>query len=89
MGHDQWAPVNSLAVIVNAQSAMNCYWPMPFRKRARITFTNESEKDLTLFTYQITYAKAPIADNTGYFHAQWRRTTTERFRPPAQRFWTG
>lgn len=81
VGHEIWAPVNSLAVIVNAKSALNCYWPMPFRRRARITFTNENAKDMTLLTYQITYAKAPLPENVAYFHAQWRRSVTERSNP--------
>ena len=81
VGHDLFAPVNSLAVIVNHTSAVNCYWPMPFRKRARITFTNESENDLPLMTYQITYALTEIPENAGYFHAQWRRAVTDRLAP--------
>jgi len=49
---------------------------MPFRKRARITLTNESNKDLQLLTYQITYARTDIPENAGYFHAGWRRAVT-------------
>ena len=30
-------------VCVNPGSAFNCYWEMPFQRRARITLTNESE----------------------------------------------
>ena len=81
VGHDEFTPVNSLAVVVNPMSALNCYWPMPFRKHCRITFTNESKKDLTLLAYQITYAEAEVPDNAGYFHAQWRRTVTDRANP--------
>lgn len=81
VGHDVFARVNSLAVVVNPTSALNCYWPMPFRKHAKITFTNESEKDLTLMTYQITYAVTETPANTGYLHAQWRRSTTSRSFP--------
>jgi hypothetical protein len=81
VGHDIFAPVTSLPVVVNPTSALNCYWPMPFRKHARITFTNESEKALSLLAFQITYAKAPIPDAAGYFHAQWRRGVTDRADP--------
>jgi len=81
VGHDLFAPVNSLAVTVNATSAMNAYWPMPFRKHARITFTNESEKDLLLLAYQITYAKTEVPEEAAYFHAQWRRTAVDRKMP--------
>jgi hypothetical protein len=81
VGHDLFAPVMSLAVVVNPMSALNAYWPMPFRKHARITFTNESEKDLSLLAYQITYAAGPLPDNAAYFHAQWRRNVTDRKAP--------
>ena len=81
VGHELFAPVNSLAVIVNAKAALNCYWPMPFRKHARITFTNDSDKDLTLLAYQITYSATKVPDNAGYFHAQWRRDVSNRSNP--------
>lgn len=81
VGHDQFAPVNSLAVIVNPTSALNCYWPMPFRKHALITVTNDSDEELGLLTYQITYATGQLSANAGYFHAQWRRATTDPTRP--------
>ena len=81
IGHDLFAKVNSLAVIVNPKSALNCYWPMPFRKHARITFTNDGDNELGLLTYQITYAKVDIPDNAGYFHAQWRKSTVDPSNP--------
>ena len=34
-----FAPVSSLAACVNPGS-VNCYWPMPFAKRCRITLEN-------------------------------------------------
>lgn len=81
VGHELYAPVNSLAVIVNPTSALNCFWSMPFRKHARVTFTNESDEDLTLLAFQITYAETEVAENAGYFHAQWRRAVTDRSNP--------
>ena len=81
VGHDIFAPVNSLAVITNPKSALNCYWPMPFRKHARITFTNESSKDIEILAFQITYAETEIPEEAGYFHAQWRRAVTDRKNP--------
>ena len=81
VGHNRFAPVNSLAVIVNPRSAFNCYWPMPFRQHAKITFTNEDKDELGLLTYQITYAEIDVPENAGYFHAQWRRAVTERSNP--------
>ena len=81
VGHDRFAPVRSLPVVVNPTSALNCYWPMPFRKHAKITFANDSEKDLSLLAYQITYAMAPVPENAGYFHAEWRRGMTLKSNP--------
>lgn len=81
VGNDRFAPVNSLAVIVNHASALNCYWPMPFLRHARITFTNELSRPLNLLTYQIDYVKAEVPPQVGYFHAQWRRATTKRSYP--------
>ena len=81
VGHDIFAPVNSLAVIVNPASALNCYWHMPFRKHCRITFTNETDHDLTLLAYQVTYAETEVSRDSGYFHAQWRRSVTDRSEP--------
>jgi hypothetical protein len=76
VGHEKFARVNSQVVVVNPQNALNCYWPMPFRKHAKVTFTNESDKDLELLAFQITYSIAPVSENSGYFHAQWRRAKT-------------
>ncbi|WP_165226987.1 glycoside hydrolase family 172 protein [Aquisphaera insulae] len=82
VGHGKFAPVHSLAVVTNPQDALNCYWPMPFRKHARVTFSNDSTTDdVTLLAYQITYAEAPIPADAGYFHAQFRRARTDRVNP--------
>jgi len=81
VGNDRFAPVSSLAVIVNPMAALNCYWPMPFRRHAKVTFTNDLSRDLGLLTYQIDYELTEIPGDIGYFHAQWRRATTERSFP--------
>ncbi len=81
VGHDRFAPVNSMPVVVNGTSALNCYWPMPFRRHARITFTNELDGELPVLAFQITYAQTEVAQDEGYFHAQWNRSITERSTP--------
>jgi len=73
IGHDTFAPVDSLPVVVNPSSALNSFWPMPFRKHARITFTNESDRDEGLLAYQITYTEGAVPSNAAYFHAQYRQ----------------
>jgi hypothetical protein len=64
--------VSSLAVCVNPGSAFNCYWEMPFQRRARITLTNESERERRLY-YQITYTLCDVPDDAARFCAQFRR----------------
>jgi hypothetical protein len=71
-GWQRYAQISSLAVAVNPGSAFNSYWVMPFRRSARITMENIGEKEMTLY-YQITYALTDVAEDEGYFHAQFRR----------------
>jgi hypothetical protein len=78
IGNDKFAPVNSAAVVDVPAASMNCYWPMPFRKHARVTVTNDSEKPIPLFTYQIDYRVSAVSEETAYFHAQWRKATVSR-----------
>ncbi len=81
VGHERFARVNSQAVVVNPRNAMNCYWPMPFRKHVKITFTNEADQDLTLLAFQIDYAETQVSANAGYLHAQWRRSNSSEQNP--------
>ena len=69
-----FAQISSHAVCVNPGNAFNCYWPMPFRKRIRITMENRNPyEDMRIF-FQINYALGPVPENAAYFHAQFRRT---------------
>lgn len=72
MGWNQYAPLQSLAVCVNPGSAFNCYWPMPFRKKCRITMENIDDKDMVLY-YQVDYTLTDVPSDAAYFHAQFRR----------------
>jgi len=81
IGHERFASVKSQVVTDNPTNALNCFWPMPFKHHAKITFTNEGEKDLTLLAFQITYSLTPLPKNIGYFHAQWRRAETDGQNP--------
>lgn len=71
-GWGKYAQINSLAICVNPGSAFNCYWPMPFRKKARLTMENLDDKDMVLY-YQVDYTLASVPKDAGYFHAQFRR----------------
>ena len=66
--------VSSLPVAVNPAGGFNCYWEMPFRKRARITVENLSPDPVAALYYQINYTLTEVPDDCAYFHAQWRRS---------------
>ena len=62
----------ALPINVNPSNGMNCYFPMPFRKHAKITIENRFPIEVTGFFYAINYALTEIDDNEAYFHAQFR-----------------
>ena len=80
-GHALRTKVSSLPIAVNPSGGFNSYWPMPFRKSARITVENQRWEDIGGFFYQITYALADVPDDAAYLHAQWRRAVTDRANP--------
>ena len=73
MGWGKYSPLQSLPVVVNPGSAFNCYWPMPFKKKCRITMENLDDSEMRLY-YQVDYVLAQVPDDAAYFHAQFRRT---------------
>ncbi|NLX14585.1 MAG: DUF2961 domain-containing protein [Phycisphaerales bacterium] len=81
VGHERFGAVNSIPVTVNTANALNCYWPMPFRKHCRVTLANEGADDLELLAYQITYTLTEVTEGTAYFHAQWRRASATKENP--------
>jgi len=58
---------------VNPVGGFNSYFPMPFRKRARITVENVATEACPLY-YTVDYALTEIEEDDAYFHAQFRRT---------------
>lgn len=66
--------ISSLAVAVNPAGGFNCYWEMPFRRKARITLENLAPEEVRGFYYQITYTLTDVPDEAAYLHAQWRRS---------------
>ena len=79
MGWGQYSPLQSLAVCVNPGSAFNCYWPMPFRKKCRITMENIDNTDMVLY-YQVDYILTDVPSDAAYFHAQFRRVNPLQYK---------
>jgi hypothetical protein len=66
--------VLALPINVNPSGGMNIYFPMPFRRHARITVENDSPDDLEGFFYTINYTLEPVPEEALYFHALWQRS---------------
>jgi D-arabinan exo alpha-(1,3)/(1,5)-arabinofuranosidase (non-reducing end) len=64
--------------------AFICFFPMPFRKRARFIIENDAKSMVRLFFYQITYLQLEkdLPAHTPYFHCRWRRERCSRGGPP-------
>lgn len=71
-GWGKFCQISSVPVCVNPGSAFNCYWQMPFRKKAKITIENLDDRPMTIY-YQINYTLTDVPTDAAYFHAQFRR----------------
>jgi hypothetical protein len=63
----------AIPINVNPSGGFNCYFPMPFKKHAKITVENRASFNQGGFFYAITYALTDIDNKDAYFHAQFRR----------------
>ena len=80
-GHALRVNINSIPIAVNPSGGFNSYWPMPFKKSARIEVENQRWEEIGGFFYQITYELDEVPADAAYFHAQWRRSVTPIERP--------
>ena len=65
----------SAPLMVSPDKALNSFFPMPFRKHARITVTNEGRIGVNALYFNIDYRafSHPLTDDALYFHAQYRQ----------------
>jgi hypothetical protein len=71
--------IQSLPVMVEGGDGYNCFWKMPFYKAAKITVTNEGDKAVRSFYYQIDYTEVDkLSKNTAYFCAQYKQEFPEK-----------
>lgn len=62
----------------DAGRGMNCWFPMPFRRHARIEVHNEWRQPIEFF-YYVDHEIYPAWDeDLAYFHVQWRRENPTR-----------
>ena len=60
---------------VGNNKALNCFFPMPYQKHARITVTNEGKQAASHLYFNIEYRTETqkLPPHTLYFHAQYRQ----------------
>ena len=74
LGLGTYTVFQSALITVNPEQALNSYFPMPFSKHGRITVTNEGEKDISDYYWNIDWVRmASLPAGTGYLHAQYRQ----------------
>jgi hypothetical protein len=74
LGHGRQYQVQSRLVNVGDNAtALNCYWPMPFYKHARLEIENRGARSIRRFFYNIDYELGTISSRQGLFHAEFRR----------------
>ena len=70
----------SIPLQVGSDKALNCFFPMPFAKHARVTVTNEGAIKTDAFYFNLDYRaySKPLAPEPLYFHAQYRQAAPAR-----------
>ena len=75
LGLGDYYTYQSIPLQVASDKALNCFFPMPFQKHARITVSNEGSIKTDAFYFNIDYREynKPLAADELYFHAQYRQ----------------
>ena len=75
LGLEDYYLYQSTPSSVGANKALNCFFPMPFQKHARMTVTNEGAIKTDAFYFNIDYRaySKPLPSDSLYFHAQYRQ----------------
>jgi len=75
LGLGDYFQFESIPLSVASDKALNSFFPMPFRKHARITLTNQGSEGLDAFYFNIDYQalSKDLPTDTLYFHAQYRQ----------------
>jgi hypothetical protein len=74
LGFGKYVEYKSAPIAIGGIKALNCYWPMPFAKGARLTLTNEGAQTINSCYFNIDYRldEQPTQD-IRYFHTQYRQ----------------
>ena len=83
LGLGEYHLYQSLPLAVGGDKALNCFFPMPFEKRARITLTNEGKQraEAVYWNIDLRAYRLALPAETLYFHAQYRQATPNKAFP--------
>ena len=72
-GYPKPLKITSIPINVNPTGGMNSYFPMPFRKSAKIVVENRLPEAFHGFFYAVSVDEDAVCDGEAYFHARFRR----------------
>ncbi|HJO92027.1 MAG TPA: glycoside hydrolase family 172 protein [Victivallales bacterium] len=72
--------ISGIPINVNPSGGMNMFFPMPFKKNAKITIENGSVNDLNEFFYTINYTLEKVSADSLYFHSYWNRQNPTKYK---------
>jgi hypothetical protein len=80
LGLGYYNPWQSEVLSVGSIKDLNCFFPMPFQRHARITVTNQGSQLIRALYYNVDYRinETTLAPGTLYFHAQYRQAQPNR-----------
>lgn len=81
LGHGEYYHYQSRPIAIGTENGLNCFWFMPFERRARITVTNKGREPIERLYYYVDYRAYDPADTEfrdrlrrmGRFHAVYRQ----------------
>jgi hypothetical protein len=75
LGFGRYVEYKSAPIAVGGIKALNCYWPMPFGKSARLTVTNEGSEVVHSCYFNVDYRldDEEPEEAPRYFHTQYRQ----------------
>lgn len=80
LGHGKYYSFHSIPFEIGNTRGYNCFLPMPFRKRCRITFENSPDHGLRRLFYHFNFKRVKsLPDDALYFHAQYRQAKPTNF----------
>ncbi len=86
LGLGEYVYYKSIPLQVAPDNALNCFFPMPFERHAKITVTNQGSEPVNAIYWNIDVRaySHPLPPDTLYFHAEYRQATPNVAHPNAK-----